>query len=269
MRYTNYDIRIHPGICCIGEIMPKIYIGWDRKNVLAYEVCAESIMQHAKCDLELIPLQEWKLRKDKLYWRSYIIDTDGQMVDRADNSRFSTEFAFSRFIVPALNEYKDEWVLFIDSDMLFLGDVSELFALANDKYSVMCVQHHHVPFEDTKMYGLKQTYYKRKNWSSVMLMNTRQCKDLSLYAVNNWSGEALHAMKWVPDEQIGALPQEWNYLVGYTNPKLVDRPKIVHYTLGTPDMPGCEKSEYHEQWWKIANLVMVRGVDTITYNYYP
>lgn len=244
----------------------KVFVGWDRKNCLAYDVCVRSMLAHATCSLDIFPLKEWELRYRKLYWRSYIVDPDGQMVDRTDNSRFSTEFAFTRFLVPRLVEYKDEWVLFIDSDMLFRADISELFALADNQYAVMCVKHKHKPFEDRKMFGLRQTFYLRKNWSSLMLLNPSRCQRLTLYAVNNLSGEALHAMRWVEDHEIGAIPLDWNYLVGYTDPLAVPNPKVVHFTLGTPDMPECEESEYAEEWREFSRTCSLpHGAREIVY----
>ena len=45
-------------------------------------------------------------------------------------------------------------------------------------------------------------------------------------------GAYLHRFSWLGDEQIGALPREWNWLaIEYPdNPQA----KLVHFTLGTP-----------------------------------
>ena len=49
----------------------------------------------------------------------------------------STEFTFTRFLVPHLMNFKG-WALFIDCDIIFLEDVTNLFALADEKYAIMC-----------------------------------------------------------------------------------------------------------------------------------
>ena len=49
-------------------------------------------------------------------------------------------------------------------------------------------------------------------------------------------------MKWLPDELIGALPADWNWLER--------EPKAVHYTRGTPNMPGYEESAFAPRWWR-------------------
>src|SRR6185437_187672 len=91
-------------------------------------------------------------------------------IDGIDGKPFSTEFSFSRFLVPALSLF-DGWALFCDCDFLFTADISRLFALADDRYAVMCVKHRHDPVETRKMDGVPQTRYRRKNWSSLVLWN--------------------------------------------------------------------------------------------------
>lgn len=99
-----------------------------------------------------------------------------------------------------------------------------------------------------KMDKQPQTHYSRKNWSSVVLWNTSHPanKALTLEALNTWPGRDLHAFKWLADDLIGELPPEWNYLVG-VSPKM-DNPKLVHFTLGTPNLPGYENAEFADEW---------------------
>ncbi|KAM0046388.1 putative nucleotide-diphospho-sugar transferase [Helianthus debilis subsp. tardiflorus] len=67
--------------------------------------------------------------------------------------------------------------MFVDCDFLYLGDIKELFDLADDKYAVMCVQ----------------IIYPRKNWSSMVLYNCGHLKNkvLSPEVVNKESKEFL------------------------------------------------------------------------------
>jgi hypothetical protein len=114
------------------------------------------------------------------------------------------------------------------------------------------VKHEHQPAATTKMNGHAQTQYARKNWSSVVLF---QCghpanRALTRELVNTVPGRDLHAFCWLKDEEIGSLPAEWNYLVGVSpsNPN----PALVHYTTGTPAMPGYEHGEFSDEWYHIA-----------------
>lgn len=228
--------------------MLKIYVGWDPLDILAYEKCVRSIKKHVSIKTDIQPLKDWELRRKGLYWRPYHVDEKGQKWDNRDGKPFSTNFSFTRFCVPALCDYRDEWVLFCDPDMLWRADPNELLGLVNQKYAVMCVKHQHVPKETEKMGGLMQTRYERKNWSSLMLMNPSRCKALTKYVVNNQSGSHLHGMLWLPDDQIGEFPEEYNWLEGWSSPDI--EPKVIHHTRGTPDMPGCEDVAYAREWWE-------------------
>src|SRR5205823_1871133 len=122
----------------------------------------------------------------------------------------STEFAISRFCVPFLQS--EGWAVFADCDILCWSDINELFALANDKYAVMVVQHK--PLSDTgvKMDGQMQTIYNCKNWSSLVLWNCGHPANqrLNLEKLNTWPGRHLHAFKWLQNGEIGELPEYWN-----------------------------------------------------------
>ena len=178
----------------------RCYVGWDQRDITAYGVCEQSLLGNSSVPLEIIPLKEWELRQQGIFWRPYRVDEKGQMWDDRDGRPFSTNFSFTRFCIPMIEDYRDEWVVFCDADMLWMADVAELFDLIEDDKAVMCVQHDHKPPENTKMDGVIQTHYLRKNWSSVMLLNPAKCQGLTRYAVNNSTGAWLHAMCWAKDK---------------------------------------------------------------------
>ena len=164
---------------------------------------------------------------------------------RERDPRQSTDFSFSRFLVPWLAGYQG-WALFIDADMLCLADLAELWALRDARYAVQLVKHQHVCAEGVKFQGMPQTPYGRKNWSSVMLFNCARCTALTPAFVNTASGLELHQFHWLADEQIGALPPEWNVLVGVQ--PLPAAPKVLHYTLGGPWFDDCLTMPSSDQW---------------------
>ncbi len=136
----------------------------------------------------------------------------------------------------------------MDCDMLMLDDISKLYALRDDKYSVMVVKHNHQPKEETKFLGEKQTAYQKKNWSSVMLFNNTKCKMLTPEYVNTASGLEFHQFKWLGDDNlIGEIPRCWNHLVGYDEP--TKDVSLVHYTLGGPYFEEYKNCEYSKEWF--------------------
>ena len=158
----------------------------------------------------------------------------------------SNDFAFSRWLVPYLCGY-DGAALFIDCDMMFRSDIKELFDLFDPRYAVQVVKHNHVPEETVKYLGTIQTRYHRKNWSSVMLFNCAKCDALTPEYVNSAHGLDLHQFRWLEDDLIGELPQEWNHLVGYNSPN--PAAKNVHWTIGGPYFDEFRDAEFAEEWF--------------------
>ena len=225
-----------------------IFVGFDPREATAWDVCADSLRRHSSLPLHIVKLEQAALRKAGWYRRDWRVE-GADRIDMGDNKPFSTEFAFTRFMVPALSLYQG-WALFCDCDFLFTQDISRLFALADDRYAVLCVKHQHdQPKETTKMGGLTQTAYRRKNWSSLVLWNCAHPENelLSGYVVNQFNGQWLHAFSWLDDALIGSIPQDWNWLAGVSQP-LAGIPAGIHYTLGVPDMPGCENTPYAALW---------------------
>ena len=201
----------------------NVYIGYDTREDLAYQVCKYSITSKSK-NVDVYPLKLSELRNQDLYWRD-------------EDKLGSTEFTFSRFLVPELNQFSG-WAIFCDCDLLFLEDINNLFQLADDKYAVMCVQHDYNPGEGTKMDGQVQTIYPRKNWSSVVLWNCSHPsnKKINKELVNDpqTTGKYLHRFSWLKDDEIGSIPHDWNWLVGWYQETKDHKPSGIHYTEGGP-----------------------------------
>lgn len=233
--------------------MNRVYLGWDSREPRAYGVAQASLMNTSPRAL-VTPLNSQRLAECGLLRRP--TDLRGQRYDIPSNAPASTEFAISRFLVPFLAQ--TGWALFCDSDVVFLSDVDELFNLADDRYAVMCVKHGHLPSAGLKMDGQQQTTYARKNWSSVMLFNCDHpaMRRLSLVDVQERRGFDLHQFYWLADSEIGALPPQWNWLVG-AQPKPAN-PRIAHFTLGGPFLNGWRSAE-HDDIWLNAETQLARS----------
>lgn len=236
----------------------NIFIGFDTREGLAFAVAVHSMQRRMPPDKQ-IPIYGIVLdhvRGKGLYTRPTQRRL-GKLYDVISEHPMSTEFAVSRFLVPALvRDYnfgfaKRGWALFTDCDVLARCDVNRLFDLAEQSsdYAVMCVKHRHTPTSTTKMDDQVQALYARKNWSSVMLFNCDHPANdaLTLECVNTLPGRDLHRFCWLKDEQIGELPQNWNYLVGYTETAVP--PCLVHFTEGMPTVRGYENCEYADEWF--------------------
>lgn len=225
--------------------MNKVFIGWDTREDIAYQVAEHSILSRSK-DIEIVPLVQKDLRKVGLYTRD---------IDPLS----STEFTFTRFLIPAIMNYKG-WALFMDCDIIFLEDVNNLFALADDGYAVMCAKHDYTAKEGIKMDGKQQTVYPRKNWSSVFLINCGHPSNQKLTTdlVNSQSGQYLHRFSWLDDSEIGEFSHEWNWLVGVYQAPANGQPKAIHYTEGGPWFKNYRNCEYNREW--VAELAEMLDV---------
>ena len=212
--------------------MINVFIGFDNKEKIAYHVLSESIRRNSTKPIAITPIAINNLTDDFV---------------RERNLNQSTEFAFSRFIIPHLMNYRG-WALFMDCDMLMKADIAELWRLRDDKYAVQVCKHDYTPKEETKFLGQVQTKYEKKNWSSFMLMNCKKCTQLTPNYVNSASGLELHQFKWLETENlIGNLPLEWNWLVGEYNYK--EDVKNIHYTKGGPYFKDYDTCDYSTDWF--------------------
>ena len=212
--------------------MINVFIGYDPREPVSCSVLAYSIQARASQPVAIVPLMLSQLRG---------------VLTRERHPLQSTEFSFSRFLVPHLSGYVG-WSLFMDCDMLMLDDIASLWQLRDDRCAVMAVKHHHVPKETVKVLGEPQSKYEKKNWSSVMLFNNARCRALTPDYVNAASGLELHQFKWLQsDDLIGALPDRWNHLVGYDLPRR--DAAVVHYTLGGPYFDEYRNCEYSKEWF--------------------
>ena len=217
--------------------MNKVFVGYDPREDIAYQVCKHSIARRNK-EVLVRPLVQKELREAGWYTRP---------VDPLS----STEFTFTRFLIPELCDYKG-WALFMDCDMILLTDIQELFDQADEKYAVMCVHHDYTPREGLKMDGQKQSIYPRKNWSSVMLFNCGHPsnKQINSSVVNdtNITGKYLHRFSWLKDSEIGELSHEWNWLTDWYKEPEDGKPKLLHYTEGGPWFKDKTNCEYAKEW---------------------
>ncbi|MBI2961498.1 MAG: glycosyltransferase [Betaproteobacteria bacterium] len=222
--------------------MIPVFIGYDPREAVAWSVLAHSIQVRSSVPVAIAPLALAQLR---------------EVLVRARHPLQSTDFAFSRFLVPYLSRYSG-WSVFLDCDMLALDDIANLWALRDERYAVQVVKHDHRPREKTKFLGEPQTAYEKKNWSSVMLFNNGKCRALTPEYVNRAGGLDLHQFEWLESEAlIGALPGRWNHLVGCSAPSR--EVSLVHYTLGGPYFPEFADCEYADEWRAEREAMLFAG----------
>jgi hypothetical protein len=214
----------------------RICIGYDSREPLALQVLAHSILARASGPVSIIPIAKNHLRG--VYTRE---DPGG-----------TTEFSLTRFLSPYLCGYSGVG-LFMDCDMLCLTDIYKVLDEVNEDYdgtltkAAWVCPHDYQPKAGLKATGV-QTAYPMKNWSSFMVFEARKCRELTPEYVNTASPADLHRFRWLEGiDAVGALPLEWNWLVGEYEPN--PNAKILHYTLGTPCFADYRRSDHADLWF--------------------
>lgn len=210
--------------------MSKVYIGYDEREKLAFDVCNFSIKQRSK--IETVCLRSKDIEK----------------YDRNLGEPQSTDFTFSRFWVPHLENYKG-FSVFVDCDFLFLDDVEKLIEIAKEDISKavwVCKHPRYIPNTVSKMDNIAQNNYERKNWASLMVFNNahEDCKRLSSDYLNTHKpGLDFHKLTWT--DNIGSIPLDWNCLDEYYH---LDDPKAIHFTDGGPWFAKYRNTFYSQFW---------------------
>ena len=90
--------------------MIQVFVGYDTHLPVLYNVLQHSIQVRASEPVSIVPIMLPQLN---------------HIHTRERHPLASTEFSFSRFLVPYLSNYEG-WSLFIDNDCLMLDDITKL-----------------------------------------------------------------------------------------------------------------------------------------------
>ena len=99
------------------KVIP-IFIGYDFRERAATNVLIDSLYQHSSYPLSITPLITSQLVKQGYH-------------SRAREEKQSTDFSFTRFLVPFLMNFQG-WAIFMDCDMVCFSDIGELWEERNE-----------------------------------------------------------------------------------------------------------------------------------------
>lgn len=216
--------------------MLKVFIGYDKRESAAVWTLANSILKNSSVPINFVFLHLPSLTSAGLMWR----DKDPKQ---------STDFTYSRFLVPYLCDYKAGRVIFMDCDMVLMPgtDIAELVDYCPLDHDIAVVKHDYKPTNSTKFGGAPQSPYPMKLWSSLMVFNpnTFKCRQLTPKYINEATGQELHQFQWTSPGRIASIPEEWNWIPGHSK----GEPKLIHFTEGTPSWKAYKDAPNAETWW--------------------
>lgn len=213
-----------------------IYYGFDSREEIGAHTFCSSVIHRSSVPVALIPLHL------PMFEGFY----------RAGHRDGSNAFIYTRFLIPYLQLYRG-WAIFCDgADMVVKADIAELWALRDDYKAVLVAPHDYKTKHLRKYVGTAMEAdnhdYPRKNQSSVMLINCSHFawRQMTPDKVAAMSGSELHQFAWIPDEQVGKLPLEWNWLADEQGPSA--DAKLLHWTAGIPGFPHYSNAPHAADW---------------------
>lgn len=217
--------------------MINLYIGHDQRETVGTHVFIQSVIKHSSVPVSFIPLHKPMLRR-----------AFGGDVGEGTNA-----FTMSRFLIPFLQDWRGTAIFCDGADMLCRWDLAELEALRDPYKAVQVVQHDYQTNSPRKYVGTAMeadnTDYRRKNWVSVMLINCGHYAWRRMTPSYLLKGNKLEALSlaWCPDQYIGSLPGEWNWLVDEYGAS--DTAKILHWTQGVPLFAHYSHGPHANEWF--------------------
>jgi len=188
--------------------MVRIFIGLDSRQPIAYHVLCSSILRRASVPVSITPL---------------VLDT--LPIQR----KGLTDFTFSRYLVPWLCDYQGTGI-FMDSDMLVLGDVAELDG-------------------DAPVSVVKRGGDLAFEQPSVMVFNNPLCESLTPEYIETGAPQSF---EWA--DSVDGLDSNWNFLVGYD--EYYPGVKLAHFTQGVPEYKECRDCDFAQEWFHEKEVML-------------
>ena len=164
----------------------NIYIGYDSNHGDLHEVNKKSILKN-------IQTSNGYLMKE-CSWEPEIKYLDiSKLPDyNREYANQSTEFTYSRFLIPYLENYEG-FSIFIDNDFIWRKNILPLFYYLNMDDAIACIKYPQIKHDETKFDGQVNIDYPCKLWSSLMVFNNghEDCKKLTPEVVNTWTGKTI------------------------------------------------------------------------------
>ena len=207
----------------------NIYIGYDSRHTSVAELnkkCLESSIIFGAGSGETYN------QMDKWVPEIKFLDISKIPEYTRDYANQSTEFTYSRFLIPYLENYEG-FSIFLDDDILFTESILPMFYFLDMDDAVACIKY---DFD-------KYVSYPKKLWSSLMIFNNahEDCKKLTPEIVNTESGKYLHQFEWT--DKISEIPDWYVFTEGHDTEETNWRPSAYHYTRGGPWIEGMDTSQ--------------------------
>lgn len=220
--------------------MINLFLGYDQREAIGFQVFCHSVIKNTTKPVAITPLASLGFEMG------------------------SNAFTFSRFLVPYLMGFGGHAIFCDASDMLALGDMQELNKLYDKSKAVQVVKHPAYKSSSARKYigtemECDQSNYERKNWASIMLINSGHSAWFGMTPkfVETCDKLELLQLRYFEDKEIGELPPEWNVLVDEGQSD--DNAKILHWTQGIPSFAHYKNARRSKDWFEYHDKLFQNG----------
>ena len=253
----------------------NVFIGHDERLDIDWQICSKSLRwnnkEGSRKPIRIFKMNHRDLRQIKLFQRAWQVEGDtGNYLDLKDGRPFSTQFSHSRFLAPSYAKYLGcnalDPCIFVDSDFIFMSDIWDILVDCKDwrEKPISVVKHSFMPLATEKMDHQSQVKYPMKLWSSLILFNLlHPSHKPDIDKVNAENGSWLHGFGWLKADQIGEIPEKWNFIPNHSEERVKTRDvKAIHFTEGSPALLG-NKIKYSEIYSFYKQMVLEENLERL------
>ena len=215
--------------------MFKIFIGWDKRDSEAAELCKYTLQKKSTYPAPIELLDETFLQQNKLPF---------QKTDECLGL-----WSQSKFFVPYLCQYQN-WAIYVDPGFIWLYDIRFLMQQLNHDKAVLVVKHGKQKLTTGTVFDDQPAATGTKvNWSNLILWNCAHPSNAKLTVdfVKSQPGQWLQKFSWLKDDEVGEIDASWAWLSGQyteTTTKYETPIKAINYHEGGPWLDNWKAVPY-------------------------
>ena len=229
-----------------GQDRVKVFIGSGEASLLERKTLIYTLRKHTKRDLDIYVF-------NGTHNAIELNDGEPRLAPMPLKVKYHniTEFSLYRFLIPEICNYQGK-AIWVDSDMLCLGDIGELFD---------------TPMNGCDFLAKKEAYAGTGRWGlSVMLIDCEKCR-FDLEAIVDEIDRGLYAYRDLTEMSpaflqhhfyaIGEIDPHWNVFDFYDK-----ETKLIHYTDLYTQPWKYPNHPYGELWFKFFREAVATGYIT-------
>jgi len=196
----------------------RVFVGCTESEEIPFQVLKKSIEDRSSQPVEVIPLYKYTERLPATL-------------------RGPIPFSFQRFLIPQICQYRGH-AIYMDSDMLCLGDINELWQMRGADICAPGVDQ----AERLVKFSVMVIDCSRVKWQIKQIAENFESNNRGM-GPGSYYSELMHKQPWPGQIVCGNAP-EWNHLEIYE-----PETKLIHYTVFTTQPWKIQREDGAADLW--------------------